>query len=360
MNRRQFLQAAATAAGSYALAAGAHAQAEKEPTAAKLPRWRGFNLLEKFFDQNNKPFLETDFAWMAEWGFNFVRLPLSYRCWSSSDDWRRLREPVLKEIDQAIEFGRRHRVHVNLNFHRAPGYCVNPPAEPFDLWKDEAALGACAYHWGHFAERYRGIPNTRLSFNLLNEPGKVPAETYGRVVRRLAEAIRGRDPERLIIADGLEWGRLPVPGLVDLKIAQSTRGYDPSRLTHYQANWVKGSDQWPVPTWPLQEPNGPRWDQARLRQVRIEPWQVLERKAVGIHVGEWGCHQHTPHPVVLAWMRDSLALWKEAGWGWALWNFRGSFGVLDSGRRDVAYEDFRGRKLDRAMLQLLRADAASG
>lgn len=62
----------------------------------------------------------------------------------------------------------------------------------------------------------------------------------------------------------------------------------------------------------------------------MKPWQALERKGGGIHVGEWGASQHTPHQAVLAWMRDSLSLWKEAGWGWALWNFRGSFGVLDS------------------------------
>jgi hypothetical protein len=37
-----------------------------------------------------------------------------------------------------------------------------------------------------------------------------------------------------------------------------------------------------------------------------------------------------------------LSLWKEAGWGWSMWNLRGPFGVLDSGRADVAYEDFRG------------------
>ena len=51
---------------------------------------------------------------------------------------------------------------------------------------------------------------------------------------------------------------------------------------------------------------------------------------------------------------DFLDLWREAGWGWALWNFRGSFGILDSGRTDVAYEDFHGHKLDRKMLDLLR------
>ncbi|NLH98482.1 MAG: glycoside hydrolase, partial [Chthonomonadales bacterium] len=62
-----------------------------------------------------------------------------------------------------------------------------------------------------------------------------------------------------------------------------------------------------------------------------------------------------PHGVVMAWMRDCLANWKEAGWGWALWNLRGSFGVLDSERADVRYEDWRGHKLDRAMLELLKA-----
>jgi endoglucanase len=355
MNRRQFLRVAAAAAGAGALAQAAPAREEAEVTAAKLPRWRGFNLLEKFTARPNAPFVETDFAWMADWGFDFVRLPLSYHCWSDPKDWKQLREPVLKEIDQAVELGRRHGVHVNLNFHRAPGYCVNPPAEPMDLWTQERALEACAYHWGHFARRYKGVPNTRLSFDLLNEPGDVPEETYVRVVRRLVEAIREQDPARLVIADGLKWGTKPVPGLAELKIAQSTRGYDPVQVSHYKASWMKGSDRWPEPTWPLEAAKGEKWDRDRLRRQRIEPWQALERKGVGVHVGEWGAYQHTPHKVVLAWMRDGLELWKEAGWGWALWNFRGSFGVLDSGRKDVAYEDFKGHKLDRQVLDLLRS-----
>jgi endoglucanase len=37
-----------------------------------------------------------------------------------------------------------------------------------------------------------------------------------------------------------------------------------------------------------------------------------------------------------------------------MWNLRGDFGVLDSGRQDVTYEDFKGHKLDRKMLELVR------
>ena len=57
---------------------------------------------------------------------------------------------------------------------------------------------------------------------------------------------------------------------------------------------------------------------------------------------------------MLGWTRDLLGLWKDAGWGWAMWNFRGGIGILDSGREDVAYEDFRGHKLDRKLLTLLQ------
>ena len=43
-------------------------------------------------------------------------------------DPKTLKEPVLKEIDQAVELGRKHGVHVQINFHRAPGFTVAKPA----------------------------------------------------------------------------------------------------------------------------------------------------------------------------------------------------------------------------------------
>jgi endoglucanase len=53
-------------------------------------------------------------------------------------------------------------------------------------------------------------------------------------------------------------------------------------------------------------------------------------------------------------MRELMGQWKGAGWGWAMWNFRGGFGILDSERPDVKYEDFKGHKLDRKMLEVIR------
>jgi endoglucanase len=277
---------------------------------------------------------------------------MDYRLWVKGDDWTQLDEEALQRVDRAVAWGKQYGVHVCLNFHRAPGWTVALPKEKLSLWTDAEAQRVCALHWATFARRYKGVPSRNLSFNLFNEPSDVLPEAYAKVVKIMADAIRAEDPDRLIIADGLGYGRKPVPELLPLGVAQSTRGYEPMGLTHYRASWVKGSDLWPAPTWPCARPPG---DREALRRQAIAPWLALRASGAGIHVGEWGAYHKTPHAVVLAWMRDCLENWKEAGMGWALWNFRGDFGVLDSGRADVAYEPFEGHQLDRKMLELLQA-----
>ena len=208
-----------------------------------------------------------------------------------------------------------------------------------------------------FARRYKTIPNSELSFDLINEPPSTADETrHIEVVRALVEAIRQEDPDRLIVADGKDVGRKPILGIADLGVVQSTRGYDPISVSHYEAGWMMPDafETTALPSWPMKADNGTIWDKDLLRQRLIAPWQLLIDHGVAVHVGEWGCYNRTPHDVALAWMRDLLELWKEAGWGHALWNLRGDFGVLNSRRKDVKYENFRGHKLDRKMLELIR------
>lgn len=357
MKRRDFVKTATTAFGAALVGAlgsvrRAASDEEAPPLYRRLPRWRGFNLLEKFNAGRNGPFVEADFQWMSDWGFDFVRLPMDYRSWTDKAEPDRLDGKVLEEIDQAVAWGREHGVHVSLNLHRAPGYTVAKPAEERDLWTDEEAQRQFDFQWSQFARRYRGIPAAELSFDLVNEPAHIAPEGYVKVARRAIAAIRQEDPQRLIISDGLDWARTPVWGLAGEHVAQSTRGYDPMQLTHYQASWVRG-ERWPEPAWPLVQ-GGRTLDRDWFYRERIAPWKELEAKGVGVHVGEWGSYNKTPHGVVLRWARDVLSLWKEAGWGWALWNFRGPFGILDSGRRDVDYQDFHGHKLDAKLLALLR------
>jgi len=474
-----------------------------EATWQKLPRWRGFNLLNRFsIDWSNRLFTEDDFRLISEQGFNFVRLPLDYRTYVKDGDWLKFNEEVLGNIDQAVEWGKKHGIHVNVNLHRAPGYCINAPKEAKDLWTDPEAQKVCAKHWALFAKRYKGRPNREVSFNLFNEPIGVDNANYAKVVAVMCRAIRKEDPDRLILCDGNEAGMKPVPELIPLKVAQCTRGYQPFGITHYKVPWVAGSSEMAAPLWPAvkivkflygemkpeyqapwtlegkflkkstlrihvdtvsQEaelrvkadgkvilskdlkcaggtgewkeavwkeewkifqnvydknysaviPAGTRkvevsvakgdwmtfteleirpeggapvtykptvldWgvkpgplylgsdglpdpgrnldavDRVWLQKQFIDPWKALEAQGVGVMVGEWGVYNKTPHDVTLRFEEDCLKNWQEAGWGWALWNYTGDFGPLDSKRNDVTYEEWQGHQLDRKMLEILQ------
>jgi len=323
-----------------------------------LPRWRGFNLQEMFSTKSDGNWREDDFRWIAQWGFDFVRLPMCYLLWIDHDEPFKPKESMLEKIDRAVRLGEKRRLHVCLNFHRAPGYSVNRERqEPFNLWKDETALDAFCFHWKLFAERYRGIPSERLSFNLVNEPpapspdGMTRAD-HERVVRAAVAAIRQADSARLIVADGVSWGNTPCPELAGLGVAQSCRAYVPFGISHYKAHWVSAQD-WPEPVWPGLTHRGETWDRRRLEQ-HYQPWADLAKQGVGIHCGEGGAYNQTPHDVLLRWFRDVLEILTAHGIGYALWNFRGAFGILDSARADVDYEDWHGHALDRKLLALLQ------
>jgi endoglucanase len=361
MNRRDILRLALTTAGlgvaaSRPAGAAAPARALPDATPKHLPRWRGFNLLDKFTSDHQKPFEERDFADIAELGFDFVRLPLDYRCWTDRASPRVLKESVLKEIDQAVELGDKHGIHVQINFHRAPGFTVAKPPEARSLWTDPEILDLCAHHWASFAARYQGIPNNRVSFNLFNEPDdQVKPEDHRRVVERVAGAIRRHDPNRLIVCDGRDYATKPPVELLGLDVAAALHDYNPMPLTHYKAAWVNWDESWPEPIWPLKKNDGKYVTRGTIARELIQPWKELEAKGVGVMVGEFGAHNLAPHRFVLSWMHDTLEEFKKAGWGWALWNFTGSFGTCDSGRYDIAYETWHGRQLDRAMLEVLQA-----
>jgi hypothetical protein len=84
------------------------------------------------------------------------------------------------------------------------------------------------------------------------------------------------------------------------------------------------------------------------------PWTELVGQGVGVHCGECGCWNKTPHAVFLAWFGDVLDILTPSGIGYALWNFRGDFGIIDSGRSDIEYDEWYGHKLDRKLLELLK------
>jgi aryl-phospho-beta-D-glucosidase BglC (GH1 family) len=463
---------------------------------------KGFNLLGKFdVSWSNSGYTEKEFSMIHELGFNFVRLPLDYRTYTEPGNWDTFVESGVLQIDDAVEWGIRYEVHVCINLHRAPGYCVNsadlPANQQLNLWEDTVAQEAFIRHWEYFAERYREVSAEKLSFNLVNEPGNVTEEVYLELMVRAIDAIHAISPDRIVFVDGMNYARDLIPALKDVPgVAQSMHCYDPFGITHYKAEWVEGSEDWPEPVWPILPVSnylyGPWKSEFRsalviegdfpegtevtvnVGQVSIESnllvksgsktilskhfictadtgtdfsrvvetewgfqnisnkdfqgvsteaatslslenssgdWMTLNsitikigeqiftfypgdgtwgRKqenykmdaqgnltaadgsalllfetyqdnialareyGIAFMVQEFGVYNKTPHEVTLAFLSDLMKLLNANGIGWSLWNFFGSFGILESDRTDCVYEDFEGSWLDTKMLEVLR------
>ena len=382
ITRRGFIKSAALSAAGVTLTGTTQLSAAETRNSGTnpLPRWRGFNLTDfnspSPSSSRGRGTTGDDLSWMVDWGFDFIRIPMAYPRYVNFDRSRHITPEEVcnintEEVERIEAFVRRaqdHGLHVCLNLHRAPGYCINAGFfEPYDLWTSREAQQAFSFHWGMWAKRFKGVPASKISFDLLNEPSLrvdmndqhgtktvLPGDLYRAVAKGAVEAIRAVNPGALIIADGNRSGNLVTPELKDLNIAQSCRGYYPGLISHYKAPWAnKDPERCPMPVWPGTI-NGEKYDKARL-EAFYQPWIELVRSGIGVHCGECGCWKKTPHQVFLAWFQDVLDILTSNKIGYALWNFRGDFGILDSGREDVDYQDWHGHKLDAKLLALLKA-----
>jgi endoglucanase len=266
---------------------------------------------------------------------------------------------------------------------------IHVTKEKTDVYTDPHTFDAFLHQWTYFADRYKGISSDKVSFNLVNEPVVFPtkeetadiekqgpwkttdnfrpeilqrhAKDYVRLATASADAIRAHDPQRLVISDGYAGGGTAMPQLASTGMMQSCHTYTPFQLTHHQCEWLMGvlTGKEPMPTWPLKDDQGKVICDKQILEKQFHPWAELNAQGVPIHFGEMGAYKHTPPELVLAWFNDTLDVVRELNSGFALWNFRGPFGVVDTERAGTKFEDWHGHKLDRPLLTLLQSKMKS-
>ncbi|SDH07135.1 Aryl-phospho-beta-D-glucosidase BglC, GH1 family [Leifsonia sp. 98AMF] len=329
------------------------------PTISRASHWRGANLIELFSTSARWMELfpirlghgiqESDFAMMAELGMTFARIPLSYLWFGTGPRGQSIDPDRLGLVDRAVELGREYGIHVSLNLHRAPGYCVNSLSqfdvpEPGDLFRDADRQQLFRHYWTTFARRYADVPPEELSFDLLNEPPRTDEATFDEVFGRTAEEIWRISPERLVVLEGWDAGMQPPPAKWSAhpRVVTSVHLYKPFEITHHRAPWVAATTaepHWPLQTdvdaarrdgyVPLPGETTATWDAGAIERV-LQPWIALADAGAAVHVGEMGAYATLPSAIRLAWLEAVTGVLGDHGIGWALWNLRGPFGIVDT------------------------------
>jgi endoglucanase len=109
--RREFIRKTAVLTDGIGLAgtatlAGTHPHfpvSQGEPVQNRLPRWKGFNVLDFFSpdpSRNRNRTTEEDLKWMRDWGFDFVRVPMAYPSYLDFDRSRDIQPDEVYRVSE--------------------------------------------------------------------------------------------------------------------------------------------------------------------------------------------------------------------------------------------------------------------
>jgi endoglucanase len=276
-----------------------------------MSKWRGVNAVSMFYAPWNKSdpyawgcYPESEFAFLSKLGVNFARLPIDYRFFVSANDWEHFLEEGLETIDAAVAAGRKHGIHINLGLYRAPGHAYYPKNRNFStLQSDPGALEAFKRIWSELARRYKGIPNTELSFNLVNEP-YMSEKDFIRVFSETVKAIHKVDPGRFVILDANKIARVPVPYFYKVPMTGfAIHCYEPSGFTHWHVTYGNQSSQ--RPRWPKDGDKANAWVKKAIHK-KLKVFDSIP-KDYPVMVGEFGCYATIDHKSALSYMKEYMA-----------------------------------------------------
>ncbi|GDX81557.1 hypothetical protein LBMAG42_33680 [Deltaproteobacteria bacterium] len=160
---------------------------------------------------------DADLAWIAEQGFNTVRVPMGYRGLTSMTDDGSPSELVWNElafarIDHLLDVCEDVGLWAVLDIQEAPGG-QNEYAGPSTLYTDPAMQALTVELWSELSRRYRDRTSV-AAYSLLAEPMSAPDDdARDAMYDQLVGAIRANEDDHLlVIHDGFRGMQtLPAP-----------------------------------------------------------------------------------------------------------------------------------------------------
>ena len=185
---------------------------------------------------------EADFATVARWGLDHVRIPVDYELVESEGGI--LKEDGFRWIKQCILWCRKYDLHMILNLHKTAGYSFADESDSGEFFTNLALQARFISLWQEFAKRF-GNDSDVVAFELLNEAADMhTAKDWNQIAANAIAAIRSVAPDVFILAGGIHYngadGVTLLDAPADSRIVYSFHCYDPIIFTHQTAQWIKG------------------------------------------------------------------------------------------------------------------------
>jgi len=325
-----------------------------------LTRRKGTNISHWLSQSNERGdarrawFTETDMRKIADFGFDHIRLPVDEcQMW---DEAGRQEAEAFDLLDAALDWAKAAGLGVVLDLHILRGHSFGQMTEP-RLFTDPAEEWHFHDLWRQFSERLAGRSTRELSYELMNEPVANDPRDWNRVAKAAFGAIREREPERTILVGSNKWNSVftfdELETTDDPHTAFTFHYYHPMLITHHRAPWSQEGRMYAGPVrYPgrpiagenlhLVKPPEPTkfgaLDFAELNKPFTRdnmvadfarPLALARRTGRPIYCGEFGVADYAPMNVREPWYRDIISVFDEFGIGWANWDYKGQFGIVN-------------------------------
>jgi hypothetical protein len=264
-------------------------------------------------------FTDADARFMADAGFNALRIPVNYHHFLDDSQPFTVIENGFHHLDRAIDLCARHGIYAIIDLHTVPGaqnqrWHSDNPTHLALFWQHRDFQDRVVRLWEAIADRYRD--NTWVGgYNPINEPGDDTRLVVGPFYRRLVDAIRAVDPHHTLFLDGNTYStEFDVFNAFDeppANVVYACHDYAPAGFAY--------GDAYPGYTRGV-------WQDARaLEDKFLARTEFCRKMNSPVWVGEFG-PVYTGDPTRdeqrYQILRDQLAIYDRHQASWSLWTYK--------------------------------------
>ncbi len=294
-------------------------------------------------------FTRADVERIASWDFDHIRVPVDEEQLWSKEGARQAE--AFELLIHAVEWCRGAGLRVVVDMHILRNHYFNDDGVPA-LFTDPSETDRFAGLWADLSDALGGFPTDLVAYELLNEAVAPTEAAWNETWRKPFHALRAREPRRTLVLGSNRFNQyqtfpdLDVPD--DDHLILTFHYYHPMFITHYTAKWWRDGGSY---AGPIRYPGKPIPDSQHIAIERLKddgreaenrhvdrgvmiadmtiPRDIATATGNPLYCGEFGCYEHTPPDIREAWYRDIVAAFRELQIGWANWDYKGSFGLID-------------------------------